>query len=176
MLDRALVLATVTLVIGCSVVAPGLAQAQNLDAGKSPSQIFSGTCTACHKSARGLLKTVPAGSLQSFLRQQYTTSPEMAGGLSSYLISNGAAGTRYSGGQSKQDTRSPEGRRMRAAAPSQGAAGSVDGAAATNERGPDGRKSRSKHGKRGKPDIDTPPTGESANEPPKADSAKDAVR
>src|ERR1700756_1773165 len=97
MLDRALVLATVTLVIGCSVVAPGLAQAQNLDAGKSPSQIFSGTCTACHKSARGLLKTVPAGSLQGFLRQHYTTSPEMASLLSAFLISNGATDTRYVG-------------------------------------------------------------------------------
>jgi hypothetical protein len=72
-----------------------VAAQENLDAGKNPSQIFSGTCTACHKSARGLLKTVAPGSLQGFLRQHYTTSPEMAGALASYLMSNGATDTRY---------------------------------------------------------------------------------
>jgi hypothetical protein len=93
-LSRALSLAAVTLVVGCSAMGPVAAQ-ENLDAGKNPSQIFSGTCTACHKSARGLLKTVAPGSLQGFLRQHYTTSPEMAGALASYLISNGATDTRY---------------------------------------------------------------------------------
>jgi hypothetical protein len=99
MLGRALSLATVTLLIGCFVAAPAWAQATNLEAGKSPSQIFAGTCTACHKSPRGLLKTVPPGSLQSFLRQHYTTSPEMASLLTSFLISNGATDTRF--GQTK---------------------------------------------------------------------------
>ena len=94
MLSRALILATVTLLIGDLATAPADAQATNLEAGKSPSQIFAGTCTACHKSPRGLLKTVPAGSLPSFLKQHYTTSPDMAGLLSSYLISNGATDTR----------------------------------------------------------------------------------
>ena len=60
MLSRALILATVMLLIGCFAAAPADAQATNLEAGKSPSQIFAGTCTACHKSPRGLLKTVPA--------------------------------------------------------------------------------------------------------------------
>ena len=99
MLSRALSLATVTLLIGCFAADP--AQAQNLEAGKSPSQIFAGTCTACHKSPRGLLKTVPAGSLQGFLRQHYTTSPEMASLLAAFLVSNGAADTRYVGSQAK---------------------------------------------------------------------------
>lgn len=90
MLSRALSLATV-LLIGCFAAIP--AQAQNLEAGKSPSQIFAGTCTACHKSPRGLLKTVGAGSLPGFLRQHYTTSSDMASLLSSFLISNG--GDRY---------------------------------------------------------------------------------
>src|ERR1700686_5499017 len=103
MLSRALSLAAVTLLIGCFAEAPVQAQAQNLEAGKSPSQIFAGTCTACHKSPRGLLKSVPAGSLPGFLRQHYTTSPEMAGVLSSFLISNGASYTRYGGGQGKPD-------------------------------------------------------------------------
>jgi hypothetical protein len=138
MLSRALSLATVTLLIGCYATAPSpaLAQATNLEAGKSPSQIFAGTCTACHKGPRGLLKTVPAGSLQGFLRQHYTTSPEMASLLSAFLISNGATDTRYSGAQAKpaKDAKSeapaaalPDhvdrfGRRVRPPAPPQEAA------------------------------------------------------
>ena len=101
MLGRALSLATVTLLIGCFAADRALAQAQNLEAGKSPSQIFAGTCTACHKSPRGLLKTVPAGSLQGFLKQHYTTSSEMASLLASFLVSNGATDTRYVGNQGK---------------------------------------------------------------------------
>src|SRR3954447_10674464 len=100
MLSRALSLATVMLLIGGLAAAP--ARAQNLEAGKTPSQIFSGTCTACHKGARGLLRTVAPGSLPGFLRQHYTTSSEMAGVLAAYLISSGATDTRYTGGQPKQ--------------------------------------------------------------------------
>jgi hypothetical protein len=93
MSSRALSLATVMLLIGC--LTAGSAHAQNLEAGKSPSQIFAGVCTACHKSPRGLLKTVPASSLPGFLRQHYTTSSDMASVLSSYLVSNGANDPRY---------------------------------------------------------------------------------
>jgi hypothetical protein len=100
MLSRALSLATVMLLIGGFAAVP--VRAQNLEAGKSPSQIFAGTCTACHKGARGLLKTVAPGSLPGFLRQHYTTSSEMASVLSAYLVSNGAADTRYIGSQPKQ--------------------------------------------------------------------------
>ncbi len=101
MSSRALILATVMLLVGCLAAERALAQATNLEAGKTPSQIFAGTCTACHKAPRGLMKTVPASSLSSFLRQHYTTSPEMAGVLASYLISNGASDTRLSGGDKK---------------------------------------------------------------------------
>jgi hypothetical protein len=112
MLNRALILATVMLLIGCFAVAPVHAQATNLEAGKSPSQIFAGTCTLCHKSPRGLLKTMPAGSLPGFLRQHYTTSSEMAGLLSSYLISNGAADRRYQGkpGKDAKSDGKPDGK------------------------------------------------------------------
>ena len=44
MLSRALSLATVTLLIGCFAAGSALAQVTNLEAGKSPSQIFAGTC------------------------------------------------------------------------------------------------------------------------------------
>ena len=101
MLSRALSLATVTLLIGC--LTAGVARAvENLDAGKSPSQIFSNTCSACHKSPRGLLKSVSASSLPGFLRQHYTTGTDMAAVLSSYLISNGAADPRYQSKDAKQ--------------------------------------------------------------------------
>ena len=100
MLSRALSLATVMLLIGGFAAAP--VRAQNLEAGKSPSQIFAGTCAACHKSPRGLLRTVAPGSLPGFLRQHYTTSSEMASVLSGYLVSSGAADTRYTGSPPKQ--------------------------------------------------------------------------
>ena len=110
MLSRALSLATVTLLIGC--LTAGVARAgENLEAGKSPSQIFSNTCSACHKSPRGLLKSVPASSLPGFLRQHYTTGTDMASVLSSYLISNGAADPRYqSKDQPKQKDAKQDGR------------------------------------------------------------------
>src|SRR3979411_2348614 len=100
MLSRALSLAAVTLLIGC-LTAVAVRAVENLEAGKSPAQIFAGTCNACHKSPRGLLRTVPASSLPGFLRQHYTTSGDMASLLSAFLISNGATDTRYVGTQPK---------------------------------------------------------------------------
>lgn len=89
MLSRALSLAAAA-VIGCVVGTP--VWAQNLDAGKSPIQIFNSNCSACHKSSRGLLKTVPPQSLPGFLRQHYTTGGEMAQMLSAYLLAGGGGG------------------------------------------------------------------------------------
>src|SRR3954463_14682866 len=112
MVSRALSLATVTLLIGC-LTAAAVRAVKNLEAGKSPSQIFAGTCNACHKSPRGLLRTVPASSLPGFLRQHYTTSSDMASVLSSFLVSNGAADTRYQGkDQPKTDQARSEERRV----------------------------------------------------------------
>src|SRR6516165_4659548 len=178
-LSRALILAAVTLLAGCCAIGQVEAQ-ENLDAGKSPSQIFSGTCTACHKSARGLLKTVAPGSLQGFLRQHYTTSPQMAGVLASYLMSNGATDTRY-GDKQKGARDGKEGRDAKSearpvASPDTGAAqGETDRAGrnrrlahpaeapeaakpaaegqvpqAVSEQGPEGRKGK-RLSKRGKP-------------------------
>ena len=96
MLSRALILAAVAFVLGCFGATP--ADAQNLEAGKPPSQIFSSTCSLCHKSSRGLLKTVSPGSLPGFLRQHYTTSTDMAAAMSAYVLSNGAANAAPGGG------------------------------------------------------------------------------
>jgi hypothetical protein len=113
MLGRALSLATVTFLIGCLMAGAVRAQ-ENLDAGKSPSQIFSSTCSACHKSPRGLLRNTSTSSLPGFLRQHYTTGSEMARVLAGYLISNGAADPRY---QAKDQPRQRDpGRRQPAAA------------------------------------------------------------
>src|SRR3954466_9605550 len=193
MLSRALSLETVMLLIGGFAAIP--VRAQNLEAGKSPSQIFAGTCTACHKGARGLLRTVAPGSLPGFLRQHYTTSSEMASVLAAYLVSNGAADTRYQGGQPKQGREAKQepagqpaqldrsGRPIRRPSMQEAARPDADGrvpgepdgrqgrsrlanpdaarspregqtpAAATEERGPDGRKlsNRQRLSKRGRP-------------------------
>lgn len=92
MLGRTLGSAALAMTICFSV--PAAVQAQNLEAGKSPAQIFNGACTVCHKSARGLVKSVPPNALPTFLRQHYTTSSDMAGALSGYLLANGAVDRR----------------------------------------------------------------------------------
>jgi hypothetical protein len=193
MLSRALRLATVMLLIGGFAAAP--ARAQNLEAGKSPSQIFSGTCTACHKGARGLLKTVAPGSLPGFLRQHYTTSSEMASVLSAYLVSNGAADTRYGGGSAKQgkdakqDARpsgAPEqldrfGRPLRRAPAQEASRPDGDGRLPQTEQegrpGPDGRKLSAKQrlSKRGKPGEELPKTDAPKTDAPMGETAKGEV-
>ncbi|MFL6835943.1 MAG: hypothetical protein ACJ8FZ_01370 [Bradyrhizobium sp.] len=152
MLSRALSLATVALLIGCFAAGTARAQATNLEAGKSPSQIFAGTCTACHKSPRGLLKSVPASSLPGFLRQHYTTSSDMASILAAYLVSNGATDTRYQakqdqakqGKDARQEAARPAGqpdqldrfgRKQRPAAPAPEAAGDAERAATPDASG-----------------------------------------
>jgi mono/diheme cytochrome c family protein len=126
MLGRALSLATVTLLIACFTAGSALAQVTNLEAGKSPSQIFAGTCSACHKSPRGLLKTVPASSLPAFLRQHYTTSSGMASVLSSFLVSNGASDTRYQAKDQPKDQQKQQAKDARQEAKPEGKPDQLD--------------------------------------------------
>lgn len=65
------------------------AQAQDLEAGKSPSQLFSSSCVACHRGPQGLAKGRSAGALTGFLREHYTTGSRSAGALAGYLASAG---------------------------------------------------------------------------------------
>ena len=69
-------------VIGVALsVAAGQAQAQsNLDASKSPAEIFSDTCGLCHESARALKPSNAA-----FLRKHYTTGPKQAATMAAFL-------------------------------------------------------------------------------------------
>jgi hypothetical protein len=153
MLSRARLFAAVTFLAACLAGQSAWAQATNLEAGKSASQLFAGTCTACHKSPRGLLKTVSPGSLPGFLREHYTTSGDMASQLSSYLISNGASDTRQSkqgadkpgadkqgqGGNDQADRQGDrQGRKNRNAPPQEAAR--PDDAAAPGEGGRQSRK------------------------------------
>lgn len=66
------------------VAAPAQAQS-NLDAGKSPAQIFADTCNACHRSPRELKPTSP-----SFLREHYTTGAREAATMAAYVSSIGS--------------------------------------------------------------------------------------
>jgi len=61
------------------LAAPAGAQG-NIDAGRSPAQIFADTCAACHRSAREIRR--PSAG---FLRQHYTAGSEEASAMASYL-------------------------------------------------------------------------------------------
>jgi mono/diheme cytochrome c family protein len=52
----------------------------NLDASKSPAEIFADTCGACHESARALKPSNAA-----FLRKHYTTGPKQAATMAAFL-------------------------------------------------------------------------------------------
>ena len=197
MSSRALSLATVLLLIGFGAADTVLAQATNLEAGKTPSQLFAQTCNVCHKSPRGLLKSVAPGSLPGFLRQHYTTSSDMAGVLASYLISNGATDTRYQGKEGKKDAntapgQSPEhqGRRQRAqdaarpeavgAAPAaegtrqkRSARPAEEGVRPEGEAAPEGRKARRRAKPEDAPKVDAAPP---ANDKPKTESKPDSAK
>jgi hypothetical protein len=73
-------------VIGVAVsAAAAAAHAQNFNAGKSPAQIFSDSCNACHRSPRELKQTTPG-----FMREHYTTGAREAAAMAAYLTSVGS--------------------------------------------------------------------------------------
>lgn len=63
------------------------AQTQLADPRDAP-RIFASTCSACHKSPQGLAKS---GHVAGFLRQHYTTGPEMSAAMAAYLVAAGSA-------------------------------------------------------------------------------------
>jgi hypothetical protein len=63
------------------------AQTQLADPKDAP-RIFASTCSACHKSPQGLAKS---GHVAGFLRQHYTTGPEMSAAMAAYLVAAGSA-------------------------------------------------------------------------------------
>lgn len=71
------VMAGIALAMGA--VAGASAQS-NLDAGKSPAQMFAQGCSACHRTPREL----PSVG-RDFLIQHYTTGPSQADAMAAYL-------------------------------------------------------------------------------------------
>jgi hypothetical protein len=66
-----------------AVVMAGAAVPQgNIDAGKSPAQLFADTCSNCHRRPSELKRTSA-----SFLRQHYTPGAQEASAMASYLSS-----------------------------------------------------------------------------------------
>ena len=58
---------------------------ENLDANKTPAQLFASDCVICHKSTRGLTRAGGVFGLESFLREHYTASRESAAAIARYL-------------------------------------------------------------------------------------------
>jgi hypothetical protein len=67
------------------VVASATVGAQDFTAGKTPAQLFSSDCSECHRSPAGLGKSRDQRALTGFLREHYTTKPETAGALATYV-------------------------------------------------------------------------------------------
>jgi hypothetical protein len=69
------------------LASPLAARAQDLDAGKTPAQLFSSHCSACHRAPQGLAKRT--FGLTGFLRQHYTSSAATASALAAYVAAAG---------------------------------------------------------------------------------------
>ncbi|MBO0759142.1 MAG: hypothetical protein J2P54_25150, partial [Bradyrhizobiaceae bacterium] len=101
-------------------VASGPSLAQDFTEGKSPAQLFAGDCAACHKSPQGLAKS-DARAVASFLREHYTTKPEMADALAAYLLASGRASANNDAGRTESgrnvSSRNADGLRPRGSIP-----------------------------------------------------------
>ena len=86
--------------VGCLAAALQITAADaqgNIDAGKTPAQIFGDTCSACHRSARDLRR-----ASASFLRAHYTTGSDEAAAMANYLAGLGGGNDPRSAAPSQQ--------------------------------------------------------------------------
>ena len=60
---------------------------ENLDAGKTPAQLYASDCAICHKTPNGLSKGGGIFGLSGFLREHYTSSRESAAAIAAYVQS-----------------------------------------------------------------------------------------
>jgi mono/diheme cytochrome c family protein len=60
---------------------------ENLDAGKSAPKLFAESCSACHRSAKGLAKGRFSFTLYLYLQKHYASNASSAWALTSYLES-----------------------------------------------------------------------------------------
>lgn len=160
MKGRTFGLAALAILIGLMGLSDARAQ-NNLDAGKPPSRLFSDTCAVCHKSPRGLLKSVSGSALPGFLRQHYTTGPDMASALAGYLMSSGAAErvpdppTRAQKNQQAKE-QAKEGAEPSAKQKRQRAAPDADGLQSGESAAPSAKQKAAKKGKAGKNEVAEP--------------------
>ena len=74
----------------------------NIDAGKTPAQIFGDTCAGCHRSARELRR-----ASASFLRSHYTAGSDEAAAMANYLAGVGGNEPRSNAAAQPQPKRPP---------------------------------------------------------------------
>src|SRR5215470_1728759 len=74
----------------------------NIDAGKTPAQIFGDTCAGCHRSARELRR-----ASASFLRSHYTAGSDEASAMANYLAGVGGNEPRSNAATQPQPKRPP---------------------------------------------------------------------
>jgi len=70
--------------VAATIAATPAAAQGNIDAGRTPAQLFADTCAACHRSTRDIRR--PSAG---FLRQHYTAGSDEAAAMANYL--SGAA-------------------------------------------------------------------------------------
>ena len=124
-----------------SVGAAGLHAQTALVDPKDARQIFSTTCSACHKSPQGLAKS---GQVAGFLRQHYTTGPEMSAAMAAYLVAAGAAPAAKKGAETAAATKSKSKKQEQAT--EQAALSPADRAAEAKERSLRGKQRAAKSG------------------------------
>ena len=79
---RALALAAIVML---SCTAAGAQE--NLDAGKTAPKLFAESCSACHRSAKGLAKGRFSFTLYLYLQKHYASNSSSAWALTQYLES-----------------------------------------------------------------------------------------
>jgi hypothetical protein len=104
----------------------------NIDAGKTPAQIFGDTCAGCHRSARELRR-----ASASFLRSHYTAGSDEAAAMANYLAGVGGSEPRSSAATQSQPKRPPADVAKQSARPAieQARSGTASGTAAGTASG-----------------------------------------
>ena len=68
---------------------------------RDAARTFASNCSACHRSPQGLAKS---GQVAGFLRQHYTTGPEMSAAMAAYLVAAGNAPASKKGAATPADS------------------------------------------------------------------------
>jgi hypothetical protein len=97
---RIVLIGTVLAGLGAAAVRAQTVLGDPRDAAKT----FAANCSACHKSPQGLAKS---GQIAGFLRQHYTTGPEMSAAMAAYLVAAGNAPAAKKGAATAENAAAP---------------------------------------------------------------------